>query len=67
MKRKLITTILIIASLVGAFLIGKSQAKTGIVKPSIKNYIECKTFKSYYIDGNELHIIANGNEYVFIK
>ena len=68
MKRKLITATLFIASIVDAFLIGKSQAKTETVKPSIENYIECETFETYYIDGNELHIIANyGNEYVFIK
>ena len=66
MKRKLITATLFIASIVGAFLIGKSQAKT--IEPSIENYIECETFETYYIDGNELHIIANhGNEYVFTK
>lgn len=68
MKRKLITATLFIASIVGAFLIGKSQAKTETVEPSTENYIECKTFETYYIDGNELHIIANyGNEYVFVK
>lgn len=66
MKRKLITVALFIASIVGAFLIGKSQAKTETIEPSIENYIECETFETYYIDGNELHIIANyGNEYVF--
>lgn len=64
MKRKLITVTIFIASIVGAFLIGKSQAKT----ETIENYIECETFETYYIDGNELHIIANyGNEYVFTK
>ena len=68
MKRKLITATLFIASIVGAFLIGKSQAKTETVEPSTENYIECKTFETYYIGGNELHIIANyGNEYVFVK
>ena len=68
MKRKLIAATLFIASIVGAFLIGKSQAKTETIEPSIENYIECKTFETYYIDGNELHIIANyGNEYVFTK
>ena len=68
MKRKLITAIIFIALLVCAFLIGKSQAKTETVKPSSENYIECVTFETYYIDGNELHIIANhGNEYVFTK
>ena len=68
MKRKLITAIIFITLLVGAFLIGKSQAKTETVKPSSENYIECATFETYYIDGNELHIIANhGNEYVFTK
>ena len=68
MKRKLITAIIFITLLVCAFLIGKSQAKTETVKPSSENYIECVTFETYYIDGNELHIIANhGNEYVFTK
>ena len=68
MKRKLITVTLFIASIVGAFLLGKSQAKTETIEPSIENYIECETFETYYIDGNELHIIANyGNEYVFTK
>ena len=68
MKRKLITVTLFIALLVCAFLIGKSQAKTETVQPSIENYIECETFETYYIDGDELHIIANhGNEYVFTK
>ena len=68
MKRKLITAIIFITLLVSAFLIGKSQAKTETVKPSSENYIECETFETYYIDGNELHIIANhGNEYVFTK
>lgn len=68
MKRKLITAIIFITLLVGAFLIGKSQAKTETVKPSSENYIECETFETYYIDGDELHIIANhGNEYVFTK
>ena len=66
MKRKLIIATLFVASIVGAFLIGKSQAKTETIEPS--EYIECKTFETYYIDGNELHIIANyGNEYVFTK
>lgn len=71
MKRKLKTILsatLFIASIVGAFLIGKSQARTETIEPSIENYIECETFETYYIDGNELHIIANyGNEYVFVK
>lgn len=71
MKRKLKTILsvtLFIASIVGAFLIGKSQAKTETIESSIENYIECETFETYYIEGNELHIIANyGNEYVFTK
>ena len=67
MKRK-ITAIIFITLLVCVFLIGKSQAKTETVKPSSENYIECVAFETYYIDGNELHIIANhGNEYVFTK
>ena len=68
MKRKLVTAIIFIALLVCAFLIGKSQAKTETVQPSIENYIECETFETYYIDGDELHIIANHrSEYVFTK
>lgn len=74
MKKKTIQTIikatLITALVIGAFFIGKSQAKTEIITPSIENYIECESFETFYTteNGNELHIIANnGNEYVFTK
>lgn len=70
MKKKIITTILVTASIVGAFFIGKSQAKTEIITPSIEHYIECESFETFYTaeNGNELHIIANdGNEYLFAK
>lgn len=68
MKKKIITVTLITVSIIGAFFIGKSQAKTEIIKPSIEYYIECESFETFYTmkNGNELHIIANdGNEYVF--
>ena len=69
MKRKLITATLFIASIVGAFLIGKSQAKTETIKPDIYSYIKCNSFETFeVVNGNELHIIANdGNEYIFTK
>lgn len=70
MKNKIITATLIIASIMGAFFIGKSQSETETITPSIENYIECESFETFYTseNGNELHIIANdGNEYVFTK
>lgn len=70
MKKKIIITTLILASIMGAFFIGKSQGKTETVNPSIENYIQCESFETFWTseNGNELHIIANnGNEYVFEK
>lgn len=66
MKRKLIIAAIFIASVLGAFFIGKSQTKPEFITPSIIDYIECDSFEEFFINGNELHIIANdGNEYVF--
>lgn len=69
MKRKLITVTLFIASIVSAFILGTTQAKTETIKPDIYSYIECDSFETFeVVNGNELHIIANdGNEYIFTK
>lgn len=65
-RKKLITVTLLTASILGAFFTGKSQAKTEIITPSVIDYIECDSFEEFFVNGNELHIIANdGNEYVF--
>lgn len=63
----------ITATLIAAFIIGKSQAKTEtqIIEPSRKNYINIDTFEDFYTteteEGTELHFYANGNEYIFEK
>lgn len=61
MKRKLITSALFIASIMGAFFIGKSQAKTEVITQTVnevipENYIDTTSddFKENYIDLREI-------------
>lgn len=56
MKRKLITSALFIASIMGAFLLGKSQAKTEVITTIPENYINTQTseFINNYIDMREV-------------
>lgn len=64
MKKKILTTVLFAISIIGAFTVGKTQTTT-----DMKDYIECDSVETFYIDINdELHIIANnGNEYIFTR
>lgn len=64
MKKKILTTVLLTMAIIGAFTAGKTQTTT-----DMKDYIECDSVETFYIDINdELHIIANnGNEYVFAR
>lgn len=66
---KALTTAIIGLALVLSFLLGKSQSKTieiqSIQTPSYEDYIHCDSFEDYYLDGNELHLFANGHEYIF--
>lgn len=64
MKKKILTTVLLTMAIIGAFTVCKTQTTT-----DIKDYIECDSVETFYIDINdELHIIANnGNEYIFTR
>lgn len=75
MKKKIITATLILASIMGAFFIGKSQATVEIREiiknPSKESYIHVDSFEDFYTIEvekgiTELHLYANGNEYVFL-
>ena len=68
MKKKILTMTLFAVVAVGSFFLGTTQAKTETIKPDIYSYIECDSFETFDVYGNELHIIANdGNEYIFTK
>lgn len=65
MKKKILATVLFTVTIIGAFTVGKVQTN----QTSIKEYIECDSVETFFVDINdELHVIANdGNEYIFTK